>query len=222
MSLLVLGRRRSKSSGGPRLLGFALAGLLSLAVTTQRASADLLWDNDIDWNLDTGRAISPPNFPDIRVMDDFFVPDAGWRVEEFRAFVLEDHGWTPGEVLEVFVRAHDPDLDGPVEGENADLLNIEIEFERTPFDHYRCGGFGPECFIYEVEFGDDGFDLDAGHYWIGLRNPNGGGSGTNYWATSTGGPDGSGTSTAYFSLNSGETWTDEPPTWIECLLGWWN
>jgi hypothetical protein len=230
MSLIVLGRRRlsrertepssptrrgrrSRPRDGPRLLGFALAGSLTLAITAGHVSADVLWDNDIITDFVNGRAISPPSFPDIRVVDDFFVPDAGWRVEEFRAFLMEDRGWTDGGVLEVFVRAHDPDLEGPVEGEDADLLNIEIEFERTPFNHHRCGEFGPDCYIYEVAFGNDSFDLDPGHYWIGFRNPNGGGSGTNYWMTSTGGPDGSGTSTGYFSLNRGKTWADEGPGW---------
>ncbi len=50
--------------------------------------------------------------------------------------------------------------------------------------------------------------LAGGTYWIGVRNPDGGGVGTNYWLTSDGGVDGPGSATAYVSFNGGQTWED--------------
>jgi hypothetical protein len=48
---------------------------------------------------------------------------------------------------------------------------------------------------------------------VGIRNPSGGGAGTNYWMTSDGGADGGGSSTGYFSLDGGTTWSPEGDTW---------
>jgi RHS repeat-associated protein len=53
---------------------------------------------------------------------------------------------------------------------------------------------------------------------VGIRNPNGGGSGTNYWLTSDGGPDGAGSSTGYFSLDGGNTWQSEGVGWHHAFV----
>ena len=63
----------------------------------------------------------------------------------------------------------------------------------------------------EIEF--DGIEFDSGKYWVGVRNPNGGGQGTNYWLTSDGGPDGRTSKTGAFSLDGGQTWLEEGPDW---------
>lgn len=49
---------------------------------TVSASGGILWDNGIVPNGEQGRAVSPPNFPDIRVVDDFTVPEGErWTLE---------------------------------------------------------------------------------------------------------------------------------------------
>ena len=46
-----------------------------------------------------------------------------------------------------------------------------------------------------------------------MRNPDGSGSGTNYWMTSDGGFDGGGTDTGWFSLDAGNSWQPEGAGW---------
>ena len=60
---------------------------------------------------------------------------------------------------------------------------------------------------------DMSIQLGAGAYWLGLRNPGGAGSGTDYWMTSDAGPDGVGSSTGFFSLDAGNTWAPEGDSW---------
>ena len=180
--------------------------LVVVASFASGASADLLWDNgSIDRS--NGRAISPPAFPDIRVVDDFFVPAAGWRIEELHFGIVEDAEWTRGGLLDVFIRETDADTGGPVAGEDAELVHLSTEYRVEKLNCY----FGGCNWEYIVE--DLGIGLKEGHYWLGIRNSEGGGSGTNYWMTSEGGRDGKGTSTGYFSLDRGETWMNEGSGW---------
>ncbi len=179
--------------------------LVVVALFASGAGADVLWDNgSIDRR--NGRAISPPAFPDIRVVDDFFVPAAGWRIEELHFGILEDGGWTRGDLLDVFIRETDPDTGGPVAGEDAELVHLSTEYRVEKLNcYFKC--------TYEYIVEDLDFGLKGGQYWLGIRNPEGGGAGTNYWMTSDGGPDGADSSTGWFSLDSGETWMDEGPEW---------
>ncbi len=183
-----------------------LSILVVVALFASVASADLLWDNGGIGDFST-RAISPPAFPDIRVVDDFFVPPEGWRIEELQFRVFEDAGWSDGDGrIEVYIRETDPDTGGPVTGEDADLVRLSTEYRVEKLNcYFRCD--------YEYIVEDLGIGLKEGQYWLGIRNPRGTGSGTNYWMTSEGGRDGKGTSTGYFSINRAETWMDEGPGW---------
>jgi hypothetical protein len=68
--------------------------------------------------------------------------------------------------------------------------------------------FGRSDYDYWIE----GLDLAVapGDYYVGFRNPNGGGAGTNYWTTSDGGADGADSGHTWLSLDAGETWQEEP------------
>jgi hypothetical protein len=165
------------------------------------ASLAVLWDNNIVPNGVNGRAISPPSFPNIRVADDVTFAEA-IAIEEFHLNVLEDDGWNDGGEILLEVRADNGGSPGAVVATHA-----------GPFSKMATGDqyFGRANFDYWIE----GIDLilPAGTHWVGIRNPNGGGSGTNYWLTSDGGPDGMGSSDGYFSLDGGGTWSPEGAGW---------
>jgi V8-like Glu-specific endopeptidase len=168
---------------------------------------NLKWDNDIRPNGVNGRAVSPPSFPDIRVVDDFLVEE-DCRIDCVQANVIEDGGWTPGNSVTVTVRRHDAGSGGPVPGAGGIVTSVQSPFARTATgDQY----FGRNDYDYCIQLGNNSFNLAAGHYWVGIRNAGGGGTGTNYWMTSDGGQQG--TSTGWFSLDAGATFTDEGPTW---------
>ena len=189
-------------SGGVALV---VASVVTVAVVNDVSAADLLWDNDIECNGFNGRAISPPTFPDIRVADDFTIEDGDrWIVQGLRVHVLEDGGWTRGDVLTVYVYE---DADG-APGPEIDCRTGAFEWTLVP---PRCKTFGRDTYKYWIEFED--VPLEAGRYWVGVRNPNGGGQGTNYWLTSHGGPDGAGTETAWFSLDAGGSWIAAGAGW---------
>jgi hypothetical protein len=79
--------------------------------------SDLLWDNNLEPDGVNGRALSPPLFPDIRVVDDFVVPlDKTWVIDSVYVDVTEDADWANGGLVEVFIRSHDPNTGGPVNG----------------------------------------------------------------------------------------------------------
>ena len=171
------------------------------------AEADLLWDNGGQKGF-SGRAISPPTWPDIRVVDNFFVPAGGWRIEELRFAVFEDAGWSDGDgLLEVYIRETDPDTGGPVTGEDADLVRLSTEYS-VEWGQCYFGRCFQEYIVEDLDIG-----LEEGQYWLGIRNPEGRGSGTNYWTTSAGDRDSKGTSNGYFSLDRAESWRDEGKGW---------
>ena len=84
--------------------------------------------------------------------------------------------------------------------------NLIVSLTDLPFSKMKTGLIilGRVDFDYWIE--DLNIPLGPGRYWIGLRFPNGGGAGTNYWMTSTGQPDGPNTS-GWFSFDGGNTWS---------------
>lgn len=173
------------------------------------ARGDLLWDNNIMSNGAGGRAVSPPAFPDIRVVDDFIIEDeGGWGLESFQYGVIVDDEWIDGDITEVFIRENVGGRD-PVGPELANTLVGHTRVDTG--DDY----FGRDYFIYSTESLD--VILEPGAYWIGLRHPRATGKGTSYWARSDGGRNGPGTSDAYFSLDGGETWVDAGKGWTHAF-----
>ena len=174
------------------------------ALFSSSALADVLWDNNLTPDGFSGRAISPPLFHDMRVADDFVVPEGQrWVIEGFHAGIIEDDGWISGDLLELFVYEH---VEGF--GPGKELLLVTDEFTKMSTGNQY---FGREAYEYWIE----GLDIEfgPGTYWIGLRNPDGAGPGTNYWLTSDGGPDGADSSTGFFSLDGAFTWNAEGEGW---------
>jgi hypothetical protein len=175
--------------------------MVAVLILVGRAGAGVLWDNNIVTNGVNGRAISPPSFPDIRVVDDFVVP-AGerWQIRDLHLNVIEDATFQSGDLSELYLYADNNDQPGAfIHGSTTRLTKMAT----------GANYFGRADYEYWLE--DIFVDLGAGRYWIGTRNPNGGGSGTNYWMTSDGGPDGMGGLTGFFSLDRGATWIPEGP-----------
>jgi hypothetical protein len=187
--------------------GLILTLVVALGLVAS-ANAGVLWDNNIVPNGVNGRAISPPSFPNIRVVDDFTVP-AGerWDIRDLHMNIIEDTTFQSGTTSELYIYA---DNNGPT--------GAPIHSSSTNFTKMATGDtyFGRPDYEYWLE--EIRVDLGAGKYWIGTRNPNGGGSGTNYWMTSDGGPDGMGTSDGYFSLDGGNVWQTEGTGWQHAFV----
>jgi len=162
------------------------------------AQARVLWDNNVVPVGYGTRAISPPGFPNIRVVDDIRVSSPGWLVDTVRIFVIEDAAWRSGPTIDVYLYNDD---DG--ESDGVHVYVADLPFTKTAGASY----FGRAGFTYNINVG--GMNLAPGNYWIGMRNSGGSGSGTNYWMLSDAGPDGAGTSHGYFSLDGGNTWMPE-------------
>lgn len=172
--------------------------VLAAVVLVSPAAAEVLWDNGLIFG-GRARAISPPAFPDIRVVDDIVVPDGpGWRIEGFHAGIIEDDEWEDGGITEIYVFDSANDEPGDL------LLQVQAPHEKMDTgDEY----FGRAYYLYWVP--ELALELAPGTYWIGLRQPNGGGKGSSYWATSNGGIDGSDSSNGYFSIDRGGKWNAE-------------
>ena len=170
------------------------------------ASAGVLWDNGIVPNGVNGRAISPPAFPDIRVADDV-VFNSIVLIQNFHANVIEDDGWVRPDTAVFEVREDAGGSPGDIvathEGDFTAMDTGDIYFGRSDYDYW----------IQNMDIA-----LDAGIYWITIRMPEGGGSGTNYWMTSDGGRDGPSSSTGYFSTDAGETWMSEGDGWHHAFV----
>ena len=167
----------------------------------------VLWDNDIVPNGFSGRAISPPSFPDIRVADDFTVPPGDtWWIKDAHFNIIEDAGWTHGG--EVTVTFWDDVNNFP----GARIAERTVSMEDGKFERMDTNDeyFGRADFDYWVAFNDQ-IELGGGKYWISIRSDLGGGAGTNYWMTSKGGPNDS--KTGAFSLDEGNSWNDEGAGW---------
>jgi hypothetical protein len=167
----------------------------------------VIWDNNLVTNGFNGRALSPPAFPNIRVMDDFQLP-AALTLTGIQASVIEDAAWVAPATLLTEVRS-DTGGGGPTPGAGGIVGSSQDAFTR-----FATGAsyFGRAEYWYCQQFAS-GIGLGADTYWVGIRNPGGGGSGTNYWSTSNGGPDGAGSSTGFFSLDAGATFTPEGAGW---------
>ena len=181
----------------------SIAIVVVLALFAGSANAALLWDNEMTPNGFSGRAISPPNFPDIRVADDFTVDISGrFTIEDFHANVIEDAGWTDGGEITLEIRADSGGQPGDIVGSHTG------EYTRMFLDMQY---FGRDDYDYWIEGID--ISLPDGTYWATIRNASGGGAGTNYWMTSDGGADGPGSSTGFFSLDGGGSWAEEGAGW---------
>jgi hypothetical protein len=195
------------------LLAAVAAVTLSIAAPFARPTAEVscIWDNNVITDGVSGRALSPPSFPNIRVVDDFVVPLGGCIIEDLALAVIEDTTWEDGGIVEVSIRRDGGG--GPQRGEEG-----IVERVLRPFSKAGTGDvyFGRTSFEYYVE--DVGIPLSAGRYWLGVRNPLGNGSGTNYWITSDGGPDGMESSNGYFSLDGGETFQIEGLRWHHAFV----
>lgn len=190
-----------------------ICGLMIVLAIASGAMADLLWDNNIGENGSAGRAISPPAFPAIRLADDFVVPDGKkWSVRDVHYLAGEDAAWrwADGDGIEVTVRAT---AQGGGPGAVVAMRTVggmKTDTGRTLF--------GRRLFEYWAEFEDDPVDLEAGTYWVGVRNSGGAGAGTNYWVTSDGGPDGSGSDSGWVSFDSGTTWNAAGAIWHHAFI----
>lgn len=176
----------------------SVLAVVLVPVLVALANADILWDNNVRTNGVNARALSPPAWPNIRVVDDFIVPEGErWDIRDMHSDIMEDTTWRAGEVVEIYLYSDAGNRPGTF------LLDRSGPFERMATgDTY----FGRANYSYWMEEFSP-IVLGPGRYWIGHRNPDGAGSGTNYWMYSDGGPDGMNTSLSYFSLNGGETWT---------------
>jgi hypothetical protein len=169
----------------------------------------LLWDNGLRPNGYMGRAISPPAFPNIRVAEDIVAGPNGWIIREAHINVIEDGGWEDGGVITMLIFADTGNGPGKL------LRDVTTEFTKMDTgDDY----FGRSDYDYWIE--GMNVELAPGSYWVGFRNPKGGGAGTNYWMSSDGGRDGPGTRSGWFSLDGGDTWTPEGINFIHCFELW--
>jgi hypothetical protein len=133
---------------------------------------------------------------------------SGCIVQRLVVNVIEDAPWTPGPSVTVTVRRTQGG--GPAPG-GGGILEEELV---TTWTRAATGAsyFGRANYRYEIS--GVGITIPSdGRYWIGLRNEQAGGSGTNYWMTSDGGGNGAGSSTGYFSLDGGSTFFPEGAGW---------
>ena len=182
------------SSTLARSLAVTIGSVFTFVVVASVSAGGVLWDNEIEENGINGRAMSPPQYPDRRVVDDFTVEDdGGWIVHGFRLAVVEiPNAFRWGDLLEVYVHADADGSPGPL------IACRTGAFERL--EECCCDPF--PCVDYRVFFED--LPLGPGKYYIGARNPGGHGEGTNYWLTSNGGQ---GTEeTGWTSADAGKTW----------------
>ena len=166
---------------------------------------ELLWDNGIT-AARNAHAISPPAFPNIRQADDFVIEDEAWLVTDVAFQVLEDGGFTRGNVLETYIYA---DSGSGVPGPLTRLLPTGFEQEFTGRQL-----FGRDEYHYWID--DLALALGTGLHWLGPRNPEGGGAGTNYWVECEIGPfpcgvDAEGTYASAASLDGGQNWQPNHP-----------
>jgi hypothetical protein len=172
------------------------------------ANAPVAWDNNLVTNGVNGRAISPPSFPNIRVVDDFVVlAGERWYIRDLKMDIIEDATFQSGTTSELYIYADNGCTPGAL------IHNSTTNFTKMATGDQYFGRNNYEYWLEEVSV-----ELGPGKYWIGTRNPNGGGSGTNYWMTSDGGPDGMGTSGGYFSLDGGNTWQSEGCAWQHAFV----
>lgn len=186
--------------------------LVILAVaTTAMGQQEQLWDNNSLTNGSGVRAISPPAFPNIRVADDFVVPEGKvWSIEQviYHGVVDANWVWDPEDGIEVTVYADDNGSPGDIVEQRTAAAHLEDDGETF---------FGRRAIRYDAMMFNNEIVLGAGEFWLGVRHPTGSGEGTNYWLTSDGG-DHSDSSTGWFSLDAGNTWRPEGEIWHHTFL----
>ena len=175
-----------------------VSSIAVLAIAGTVVAGTPYWDNDINANNFNGRAVSPPGFPAIRVVDNFTATE-NTKFIRMDAAIIEDATWVSSGSMEVYIYADNGGTPGALFTADTGPVTRTFTGEQR---------FSRDLYIYSVT--GISLQVPAGDYWIGLRDPNGGGSGTNYWMTSSGGGD---TTTGYFSLDSGGTWTAEGANW---------
>ena len=181
-----------------RTIGTSVAVVAALAVASA-ANADLLWDNDIQANGINARAVSPPGFPDIRVSDDFTVSGGNGLIQGAHFTLVEDGNWTRGDSLQIWIYEDNGGMPG------AEVVSYSGSYTATATGEQL---FSRDVYNYWIDFEAD---LADGTYHVGVRNVDGGGTGTNYWATSNGGEGTAAEGT--YSLDNGGTWQTEGDTW---------
>ena len=172
-----------------------------------QALGDVLWNNGIVPNGVYSRALSPPAFPRIRVVDDFVIEGPeGWTICSVWVSVVELSGWSSGSELTLYVRADD--------GGPGDLVREVV----AGFDRVATGDeyFGMASYEYLVE--DLEIDLCPGTYWLGLRNHDAFGLGTNFWLTSDGGVEGADSDFGWFRRDGGDNWDAEGFGWHRAFV----
>jgi hypothetical protein len=187
-----------------------LAIVIVVCLCAKLLYADVQWDNNVQSNGKNGRAISPPLFPNIRVVDDIEVHPGGWSIDEIALHVVEDATFNGGNRIQVYIYEDSDAQPGSL------VLTREGSYRRAA---WGCCYFGRSDYRYVIGPSDiDPILLSGGRMWIGFRNSGAGGAGTNYWLTSDGGPDGSDGSTGYFSLDAGSTWQAEHEGWHHAFV----
>jgi hypothetical protein len=187
----------------------SVLAMVLVPVLVALANADILWDNNVITNGGNGRAMSPPAFPDIRLAEDFVVPSGQrWSIEDVHANVIEDSTFRSGDVAGLWIYADNSGQPGEVIYQSVStftkMATGDSYFGRTDYE-YWLEDFEP-------------VELGGGTYWMGFRNPQGTGSGTNYWMTSDGGPDGMDSSPGWFSLDGARTWQAEGSAWHHAFV----
>lgn len=164
----------------------AAATTCAFLIPCRAVPAAVLWDN----NLTPDRVAAVPlTVAGSRLVDDFFL-HAPSEITGFRLTVVEDPGFSPGDLFEVFVYTEAGGAPGEL-----------VAQETTTLTRQATGGsfFGRAEFVYEVS--GIAIRLEPGSYWIGGRNVRASGTGLNYWMTSDGGPDGGGSAPSMRGLD---------------------
>ncbi|MGI9013890.1 MAG: hypothetical protein ACR2GY_06520 [Phycisphaerales bacterium] len=175
-----------------------VTSIAALAIAGTVVAGTPFWDNDINANSFSGRALSPPVFPNIRVVDNFS-SDVDTNIGRMDAAIIEDAAWVSSGEMEVYVYNNNNGVPSTLFTSGTGPVTRTFTGEQR---------FGRDLYIYSVT--GLNISVPAGSYWIGLRDPNGSGSGTNYWMTSSGGGD---TTTGFSSTDGGTTWVPEGDNW---------
>jgi len=187
-----------------RLLGLrmpspCLSLLPLLLLTPSPDQRDVLWDNHITIKGDVfARAISPPLWRDIRVVDDVLIPQGTrWHVTSAWLNVVEDEGWSPGSRMEMYVWRSG--FGGrPGQGIVA-WLSAPLRRSATGSSY-----FNRPAYIHGIE--GLVLELDTGVQWVGFRHPDASGRYTAYWLTSDNVDNEGRGSTHFFSVDGGKSW----------------
>ena len=79
------------------------------------ASGDLLWDNGLIPNGTGSVPLSPPGFPEVRMVNDIVVSKEGWTIHDLHVNAIEDQQWRHGGSIDTYIYTHDPQTESPGE-----------------------------------------------------------------------------------------------------------